>query len=355
MTRALELAARGRGKTSPNPMVGAVIVKNGRVIAEGYHRKAGTDHAEVVALKKAGSNARGATVYVTLEPCCHTGNTGPCTDALIRSGVKRVVFASVDPDPRVRGRGARRLRQAGIQVTTGVLKQEAERLNEVFYGYNRNGRPFVTLKLAQSLDGRIATRTGDSQWISSPKSLRFAHELRAEADAVMVGMGTVRRDNPSLTVRAVRGRNPYRIVVTRSARFPKSCELLQNNSDLKTIVATTEERARRLVKSRQPVNLTFWDVKPAHNGALDVADLIRKAGEFGLRHILVEGGAALATSLLKAHLVDKLVLIVAPKIIGDGVDSFGDLGIRRLADNLELRSRSVRESGPDMIITGYLK
>jgi diaminohydroxyphosphoribosylaminopyrimidine deaminase/5-amino-6-(5-phosphoribosylamino)uracil reductase len=336
-------------------MVGAVIVKNGRVLAEGYHRKAGTAHAEVIALNKAGDKARGATVYVTLEPCCHTGNTGPCTDALIRSGVARVVFASVDPDPRVRGRGARRLRRAGIEVTTGVCRREAERLNEVFYGFHRNGRPFVTLKLAQTLDGRIATRTGDSQWITSPASRKLAHRLRAEADAILVGMGTVRKDNPSLTVRNVRGRNPYRVVVTGSARFPKGTRLLADNDDLKTIVATTAGRANRANGRRLGRNLTFWSVRAGRNGRLDVEDLLRKAGEFGLQHLLVEGGAGLATSLVKARLVDKLVVFLAPRIIGAGVESIGDLGVRRLADNLNLVIDRVDRLGPDIVIIGYPK
>jgi len=353
MARALELAAKGRGKVSPNPMVGAVIVKSGRVIAEGYHLGPGKDHAEIVALKQAGLKAKVATIYVTLEPCCHTGNTGPCTDALIAAGVKKVVFASTDPDPRVNGKGARRLRKAGIEVVKGVLAAEAERLNEGYFAFNRNGRPFVILKLAQTLDGRIATRNGNSQWISGPASLKMVHRLRSEVDAVAVGMGTVRADDPSLTVRHVQGRNPYRLVVTGSARFPRGCQLLTNNSDFKTIVASGTQAIERLARSRNGGNLIYWSVKSHRNGALDIADLMNKAGEFGIRSILVEGGAALATSFIKARLVDKLVLVVAPKILGSGIEAVADLGLRKLGDAVTVRDLSVERLGEDLVCTGY--
>ena len=355
MARALRLALKGRGRTSPNPMVGAVIVKDGRVVGEGWHRRAGSDHAEVAALKKAGAEAAGATVYVTLEPCCHTGNTGPCTDALIAAGVSRVVYASIDPDPRVRGRGDRRLRRAGIAVTAGVLKQETQQLNEAFFGYHRNGRPFITLKLAQSLDGRIATHTGDSKWISSPQARRAGHKLRAEADAVVVGMGTVRRDNPSLTVRMARGSNPFRVIVTSSADFPRSCRLLSDNSDLKTVVATTEKRVARLGRQLRRHNLIYWQVKAGRDRRLDLHDFVRKADAFGLRSLLVEGGAELATSFLKAGLVDKLVLFVAPKLLGSGVEAIGDLGISKVDKGLVLEPATVATAGPDLMISCYPK
>ena len=354
MNRALELAALGRGKTSPNPMVGAVIVKNGRVVAEGYHRKAGTDHAEVVALKKAGSQAKGATVYVTLEPCCHTGQTGPCTQALIRAGVSRVVFASVDPDPRVKGKGARQLRSAGLKVTSGVLRKEAERLNEVFYGYHRLGRPFVTLKLAMTLDGRIATRTGDSQWITSPTSRRFAHQLRSEADAVLVGAGTLRRDNPSLTVRSVRGRNPFRVVVAGKATLPKTSRLFTDNGDARTIIAASADKVNRLGKDKALRGVTFWDVK-TKAGRVDIADLVLQAEAFGLHHLLVEGGSALATAFLKAAMVDRVVFIVAPKLLGAGVSAVGDLGIRKLSEHVPLTDIMIGGSGTDLIVQAYPK
>jgi diaminohydroxyphosphoribosylaminopyrimidine deaminase/5-amino-6-(5-phosphoribosylamino)uracil reductase len=353
MARALQLAAKGRGEVSPNPMVGSVIVKSGRVIAEGYHRGPGKDHAEVVALKRAGSKARGATVYVTLEPCCHTGNTGPCTEALIAAGVRKVVYAVNDPDRRVRGRGARQLRQAGIEVVRGVLATEAERLNESYIAFNRNGRPFVILKIAQTLDGRIAARSGDSQWVSGPSALKMVHRLRSEVDAVAVGMGTVRTDNPSLTVRLVKGHNPYRLILAGTNGFPKNCHLLTNNSDFKTIVAADEKTIDRMARKQRNGNLICWKVRSGRNGLLNLADLLQRAGEFGIRSVLVEGGAAVATSFIRARLVDKLVLVVAPKVLGSGIEAIADLGLRKLSDAVAVRNLSVDRVGQDLVCTGY--
>jgi len=334
-------------------MVGAVIVRNGRVIAESCHRRKGGDHAEVAALRKAGRRARGATVYVNLEPCCQTGCTGPCTEALMTAGVARVVYASLDPNPIVSGKGDRRLRRAGIEVARGLLRKEAEKLNEAYYAYHRNGRPFVTLKLAQSIDGRIATITGDSQWISSPGSIKLAHQLRAENDAVMVGVGTVRADNPALTVRLVKGRNPYRVVVVGRGPFPAGCQLAKKNTDARTIVAAVPDVARKLSRRAGVSGLTLWEVKPERSGRPDPADLMKKAAAFGLQSILVEGGSALGTSLLKARVVDKIVLVIAPKVIGGGTSSVGDLGISRLGEAIRLESVTVRHVGPDIVVTGY--
>jgi diaminohydroxyphosphoribosylaminopyrimidine deaminase/5-amino-6-(5-phosphoribosylamino)uracil reductase len=355
MARALALAQCGRGWTSPNPMVGAVLVRNGRVIAEGCHRRKGSDHAEVAALRKAGRGARGATIYVNLEPCCHTGCTGPCTEALITAGVARVVYSSLDPNPIVSGKGDRRLRRAGIKVERGLLRKEAEKLNEVYYAYHSNGRPFVTLKLAQTIDGRIATITGDSQWISSPGSLKLAHQLRAENDAVMVGAGTVRADNPALTVRLVKGRNPYRVVVLGRGPFPAGCQLVKENTDSRTIVAAVPEVAEKLSRRSGVRGLTFWEVKPGRSGRPDPADLMKKAAAFGLQSILVEGGSALGASLLNARVVDKIMLVIAPKVIGEGTPSIGDLGIRKLAEAIQLEAVTVRLVEPDLVVTGYPK
>jgi len=355
MQRALELAEQGRCKTSPNPMVGAVIVKNNRIIGEGFHRRLGADHAEAAALKRAGKAASNATVYVTLEPCCHTGNTGPCTDALIREGVKRVVYAIKDPDPRVNGKGARLLRKAGITVKSGILAKEAARLNETYIGYHRNKRPFVVLKMAQTLDGRIATSTGDSRWITDLPARKFAHRLRSEVDAVVVGMGTVKADNPALTVRHVKGKNPYRVVVTTSLDFQTSCHLLENNGDCKTIVATSQKMIDSLARRRKGKELTFWSIKKDRRGKLDLDDFFNKAAAFGFRSMLIEGGSSLATSAIRAWLVDKFVIITAPKIIGEGNNSIGDLGIKKIADAIDLESISYETCGHDMILTGYPK
>ena len=306
-----------------------------------------------MALKKAGRGARGATMYVTLEPCCHIGCTGPCTEAIIRAGVARVVYASGDPNPLVGGKGDRALRRAGVKVERGLLRTEAETLNEAYYAFHLNHRPFVTLKMAQTVDGRIATATGDSQWISSPPSLKLAHQLRAQNDAVMVGMGTVRADNPALTVRLVKGKNPYRIVVGGRGKIPAASQVFLKNKDLKTILAAPARMLERFTFRKRWQGLVCWEIGCDRSGHLDPVDLMRKAVAFGVQSILVEGGSALATSLLAARLVDKLVLVVAPKMIGEGIAAIGDLGIRKLADGIRLTRLSVRQLGRDTILIGY--
>ena len=355
MHKALELARKGRFKTAPNPLVGSVIVRNGRIIGEGWHRKAGSDHAEIAAMKNAGSSVKGATVYVTLEPCCHTGRTGPCTDALIDAGVRRVVFAATDPDPRVKGKGARRLRNAGIEVSSGVLRRESERLNEIFFAYHRLGRPFIILKTAQTIDGRIASTTGDSKWISSKASRRMAHELRAEVDGVVVGGQTVRRDNPSLTVRHVNGSNPYRIVLTGSLRFPKECTLLDENTDYRTIVAGNGDLVSRFSRSKRGKGVIMWSLEMGNDGFLDVRDLVKQAHQFGLRSLLIEGGNRVATSFLKAGLVDKYIAFIAPKVLGEGVNAVGDLRIRAISRAITFNRSEMVPNGDDMIFVGYPK
>jgi len=355
MQRALELAARGRFRTAPNPMVGAVIVKNRRIIGEGYHRRAGSDHAEIAAIKNATAPVKGATVYVTLEPCCHTGRTGPCTEALIEHGFKRVVFAAKDPDPRVAGKGARRLRRAGIKVESGLLQEEANHLNESYVGYHRLGRPYIILKTAQTLDGRIAASSGDSQWITSAESRRRGHALRASVDGLVVGMDTVRADDPSLTVRHVKGPNPYRIVLSSSLKFPRVCRLLDDNSDYRTIVASNAAAVERFSRRKRGRGLIFWTVKANRKGLLDVDDLVNHADRFGLRSLLVEGGSQVATAFLNAGLVDKYVAFVAPLMLGQGIESIGDLKSKKIADAIEFEHAEFTPSGKDIMFTGYPK
>jgi len=346
---ALELAEKGRGKTSPNPMVGAVIVKDGQVIGKGYHQRAGGPHAEVLALGEARAAARGATLFVNLEPCCHFGRTEPCTDAIISAGIARVVFAMRDPNPKVSGKGAAILIRAGIKVHTGVLKSEALQFNEAYVKYIKTGRPFVVLKTVQSLDGRIATATGDSRWISCLESREFAHNLRAESDAVAVGAGTVRADNPQLTVRLVKGKNPYRIIISRHPDFSPRINLFAENKDAKTILATSSATKKIKVK-----NLIVWHVREEKNG-LSLADFLRNAGEFGIQNLLVEGGGQLATSFLKLGLVDRLYLVIAPMIIGRGKEAVGELNIKRLVRAIRFDVPGFIPCGDDMLFTGYPK
>jgi diaminohydroxyphosphoribosylaminopyrimidine deaminase/5-amino-6-(5-phosphoribosylamino)uracil reductase len=346
---ALRLAEKGRGKTSPNPMVGAIIVKDGRIAGRGYHKKAGSPHAEINALKEARGEACGATMYVNLEPCCHYGRTKPCTDEIIKAGVKEVVLALKDPNPLVNGKGIAQLRKAGIRVRMGGQRNEARKLNEVYLKYISTGRPFVVLKMAQTLDGRIATVSGDSRWISAPETRKYVHKLRAEYDAVAVGAGTVLADNPRLTVRSVKGKNPYRIIVSRHPAFPRSINLFKNNGDAKTILATSSDWADRV----RADNLITWTVREEKNG-LSLNDLLDKAGGFGITSVLVEGGSRLATSFIEAALVDKYCLFIAPKIVGDGINAVGNLNIKRMARALTCREFVYDKSlEPDLLFIGY--
>lgn len=356
MQRALSLAEKGRGKTSPNPMVGAVIVKAREIVGEGYHRCVGKDHAELAAIKKAGRKAQGATLFVNLEPCCHTGRTGPCTDAIIKAKIKRVVYSLKDPNPQVNGKGARILKRAGVIVESGLLKREALLLNDSYLGYHKNKRPFVILKTAQTLDGRIATVTGDSNWISGPQSLKLAHRLRAEVDAVVVGMGTVREDNPALTVRLAKGKNPYRIVLSGSLDFPLRCQLLDNNSDYKTIVASTAKAIEKFSRTKRGrYSLIYWNLRTDDDGLLDLHDFVTKADDFGLRSLLVEGGGKVATSFLRAGLVDKYVIVIAPIVLGSGISAVGEINAGRLTDAISFDRYSFQKSGTDNLFIGYPK
>jgi len=349
----LTLAEKGRGRTSPNPMVGAILVKGGSVIGRGYHRAVGRDHAEIAALKDAGRSARGSTMYVTLEPCCHTGRTGPCSQAIIEAGLSKLFYAARDPDPRVNGKCARLLRKAGIEVTGGLLRREARRLNDWYFGYVENGRPFVILKHAQSLDGRIATRTGDSRWISGRESLKLAHRLRSEVDAVLVGSGTVRADDPALTVRLVKGNNPYRIVVSASMNLPIHSRLLKDNKDCRTILATTAAAREKFARRKRLPHMIFWEVSANRSGGIDIEDLVQKAMDFGFQSLLVEGGAELATSFMKSGLVDKYIIITAPVILGKGVNAIGELNARTIADGTYFNDYTMEKSGGDCVFVGY--
>jgi diaminohydroxyphosphoribosylaminopyrimidine deaminase/5-amino-6-(5-phosphoribosylamino)uracil reductase len=354
MKKALRLAARALGRTSPNPAVGAVLVKNGLALAEGWHEKAGQAHAEIVALRQAGAAARGATMYVTLEPCSHYGRTGPCADALIAAGVKRVVAAVRDPNPLVSGRGLARLRAAGVEVAEGVLADEAARLNEVFFKWITTGLPFVAAKYAMSLDGKIAARTGDARWISGEKSRQEAHRLRGRYDAIMVGIGTVLADDPALTCRLPGGRNPLRIVVDSLARIPPAAQVLRDGQAPTLIAATDKAPPERLAALRRLPGVTVM-VLPDRAGRVDLPELLRQLGRDKITGVLVEGGGGLHGSLLAERLADKLYAFIAPKIIGgaDAPGPVGGAGAALVAEAWRLRGFKVRKSGEDLLIAGY--
>jgi diaminohydroxyphosphoribosylaminopyrimidine deaminase/5-amino-6-(5-phosphoribosylamino)uracil reductase len=324
MRMALRLAARAKGRTSPNPMVGAVVVKNGKIIGRGYHEKAGMPHAERVALSKAGKAANRATLYVTLEPCSHTNKrTPPCCPLVIQAGVKRVVVAMIDPNPQVSGSGIRKLRQAGIDVKTGVLKFEATRLNEAFIKHVTTGTPFVTLKVAQTLDGRIATSSGESKWITGKEAREEGHRLRNAHDAILVGVSTVLNDDPSLTARIPGGRDPVRVVVDSSLRIPLRSRVLTQKSAAPTIVATISANKAR-IEALQKAGAEVIRTR-ARKGRVDLTELVKRLGQRDIMSVLIEGGSEINASALKEGVVDKVVLFLAPLLM-TGRDSICSIG-----------------------------
>jgi diaminohydroxyphosphoribosylaminopyrimidine deaminase/5-amino-6-(5-phosphoribosylamino)uracil reductase len=355
MKRALHLARRGEGRVSPNPMVGAVIVRDGRIIGEGYHEKYGQDHAEVNAIKNAREAVVGATVYITLEPCCHFGKTPPCVDSLIACKAARVVIGTTDPNPLVAGKGIEALRQQGIATTVGILEAQCHLLNERFFKFIRTGMPFVTLKFVQTLDGRIATVTGHSQWISRLPARRYAHRLRACHDAVLVGVGTIAADDPELTVRHVRGRNPLPIVVDSRLRIPLAAKVLRKRDGGRPLIVTTDRADQEKRTGLAELGIESLVVAGDSRGRVDLKAMLHELGKRNLSSILIEGGAAVITSVLQSGLADRLVVVIAPKIIGQGIDAVGDLGIRHMDEALRFSYRKITRCGGDLIIDGRIE
>jgi len=350
MKRALTLARKGIGRTSPNPAVGCVVVKDGTVVGEGWHHKAGSPHAEIHALNMAGDAARDADVYVTLEPCCHTGATPPCTKALIRAGIRRVIAGMRDPNPRVSGGGLAALKKAGIETSCGTLEEACRDINRPFIKHITTGIPYVTYKCAMTLDGKIASITGESRWISCEESRKYVHRMRTRNDAVMVGVETILADNPLLTVRHVKGRNPVRVIVDSGLRTPTSVDILSGPLARKTIVATTEKDEaihRRYLKSGATVL-----VCKSLEGRVDLRDLLKKLGKLGMQSILLEGGSRLAGDALIKGLIDECVLFYAPKVIGsDGFSPFAITGITDMSRSLAFGDLGVRRIGTDIVVT----
>jgi diaminohydroxyphosphoribosylaminopyrimidine deaminase/5-amino-6-(5-phosphoribosylamino)uracil reductase len=354
MKRAIKLAKKGERWVSPNPMVGAVIVKKGRIISEGYHIHCGENHAEINAIDAARESIKGSTFYVSLEPCVHWGHTPPCIAALIAQRPARVVIGTTDPNPLVAGRGIEELKRHGIKTTVGVLADECGVLNERFFKYMRTGMPFITLKFAQTLDGRIATTTGHSQWISSAQSLRFAHHLRSIHDAVLVGAGTVVTDDPELTARLVKGRNPLRIIADGKFNIPLTSKILKNQEQARTLVAITKSTGRRVLTHLDKMGIETILIPETANHLVNLKQLFKTLGDMGVSSVLVEGGSSIITSLLKDGLVDRLVVIVAPKLIGRGVEAVADLGIRMISEALAFKVGRIFHSGEDIIYDGRI-
>ena len=356
MARAISLARNGLGRTSPNPLVGAVIVRDGRIVAEGWHRKAGTPHAEIHALNMAGELARGATVYVSLEPCAHYGRTGPCAKALVEAGVSRVVVAMMDPNPKVAGKGIAILQEAGIEVTTGVLEQEARQLNEVFLKWMTTGLPFVALKTAMTLDGKIATAAGQSQWITNEASRYETHRLRDIYDGILVGINTALADNPSLTTRLkeYQGRNPVRIVVDSRARLPLTAKLVTDGA-ARTIVAVTEQAPAERVEALRSAGVEI--IVAGSSNHVDMQSLMEQLGAMKISSVLVEGGGSVNFSLLQAGLVDRVYAFIAPKLVGgrDALTPVEGEGFQELDRAVELENIQLRQLGSDVLLTGIVK
>ncbi len=338
-------------------MVGAVVVRAGRIVGEGYHRRPGTPHAEIHALRAAGTEARGAVLYLTLEPCCHRfKRTPPCTDAVIASGVKRVVVAMPDPNPRVRGRGLRALRRAGLAVEVGVLGETARHLNEAYTVWITTGRPFVTLKIASTLDGKIATASGESRWITGPRSRALTHRLRAQVDAVMVGLGTIMADDPELTARSSpRGRQPHRIILDERLATPLHARVLRPREGSSTYVATTARAPAARRRRLEALGVKVLVAK-SRDGLVDIADVVRRLGRLEMTSVLIEGGSGVNASALRSGAVRKVMMMMAPKLLGglDAVGSVGGRSPRRLRDAVTLHDCVVRRCGDDFVVEGYL-
>jgi diaminohydroxyphosphoribosylaminopyrimidine deaminase/5-amino-6-(5-phosphoribosylamino)uracil reductase len=355
MKRAITLARRGASRVSPNPLVGAVVVREGKIIGEGYHRACGSAHAEIEAIRQVGGLLPpGATLYVNLEPCCHHGRTPPCVEAIVAAGPARVVVGVLDPNPRVAGKGIARLERKGIATSVGVLEEECRRLNEVFFHWMETGRPLVTLKFAQTLDGRIATATGDSRWISNLAARRFAHRLRAANDAIAVGVGTIRQDDPELTTRLVKGRNPLRVILDSRLSLPETARVLTSSREAATLIVTTDQADPEKRERLEARGITIETVSARPGGEVDLAAMLTCLGKREVSSLLVEGGAGLLTSFISQSLADRLILVLAPKIVGSGVNSLGDLGVRQMEEAIVVKDFSLRRLGDNLVLKGRL-
>jgi len=358
MTRALELAKLGTGYTNPNPLVGAVIVKDGLIIGEGYHKKYGDPHAEVNAFSNAQGDVAGATMYVTLEPCSHFGKTPPCANAIIKKGIKKVVVAMEDPNPLVAGKGINILKEHGIEVITGVMEQEAKKQNEIFIKFITSGLPFCTLKTAMTLDGKIAAYTGDSKWITNEESRKYVHELRHKFSSIMVGIGTVIADDPLLTTRLdnIDGKNPIRIIVDTRGTIPLDANVLKINDNTRTIIATTEIINKEKLKYIEATGADII-ITPLKDNKVDLPYLMKSLGQLKIDSILLEGGSTLNYTALEEGIVDKVLSFIAPKIIGGSLSKtpVGGQGIPYMRDAITLKNIDIHKFGDNVAIEAYIR
>ncbi|MDD5730934.1 MAG: bifunctional diaminohydroxyphosphoribosylaminopyrimidine deaminase/5-amino-6-(5-phosphoribosylamino)uracil reductase RibD [Candidatus Omnitrophica bacterium] len=355
MNLAAKLALKAKGKTSPNPMVGAVVVKNNKVIGQGYHEKAGFPHAEVIALDEAGKDARGATLYVTLEPCTHFGRTPPCVDRIIRSGVKEVVIGMIDPNPLNNGKGVEVLKKYKIKTVYPVLEDKLKKMNAVFIKYISKKMPYVTVKVAQSLDGKIATKTGDSKWITSDKSRVFSHRLRQYYDAIVVGVNTVLRDNPKLNAWFAK-KQPFKVIIDSQLSTPQEANIFSENS--KVFIFTLPSQAGQVTQNREGLSRKAKIVEVKEKvGQVNLKDMLEKLAKMQVTSVLVEGGGTLIGSLFDDGLVDKVLFFISPKVIGgkEAISSVMGRGISRIDKAIKLKEVKLRRIGEDFLIEGLVR
>ena len=367
MKEVLPLALKAEGLASPNPLVGAVIVKGNKIVGRGYHKRAGSKHAEIIAIEAAGGKAKGATLYINLEPCVHYGRTPPCAPEVIKAGIKRVVIAMKDPNPLVNGKGIEKMKSAGIDVRTGILEQDAQKINEPYIKYITKKMPFVVLKWAMSLDGKTATFSGDSKWISHEASRQFVHRLRGKFDAVLIGIGTLLKDNPQLTTHGLGVKEPKRIIVDAKGEIPTDCNLLfplfrsakQSSGDKQkggqVILATTnkinkEKRAYLEQKGIEIIVTTY------ENGRVNLRELMIELANREIASVLVEGGGTITASFIENGLADKFIAFISPIIIGgkDAISPVEGEGIEKISDVVKIHNFSVRKLGEDIVVEGYI-
>jgi len=349
MDVAIQLAEKGKGYVSPNPLVGCIIVKRGKIVGKGYHKKYGETHAEINALKAAGKKANNATMYVNIEPCSHWGKTSPCTETIVEAGIREVVVGMEDPNPLVDG--YKELKFRGLKTRIGILRDKAKKLNEAYIKYIKTKRPFVILKLAMSLDGKIATSTGDSKYITSREARKYVHQLRNDVDAVMVGINTITRDNPILDSRLVKGKNPTKIIVDSTLKISERAKVLKDPS--KVIIATTKKAPKKKIDKLHQKGIQVLVLKPKA-GLVDLKELMKELGKSGITPVMIEGGAELSGNAIKEGIVDKLLIFTAPKIIGNGLGPIKNLGIKKVNKAINLKNISTKKIGKDLLIEGNL-
>ena len=349
MEIALKLAEKGKGKTSPNPMVGCVIVKRNSIVGRGYHKKIGEPHAEIIALNEASKRAKNATMYVTLEPCSHWGKTPPCTERIVESGISEVIIATMDVNPLISG--YKELKFRGLKTKIGILEEQARKLNEAYFKYMKTKRPFVLVKSAMSLDGKIATSTGNSKYITSTVARKYVHQLRSEYDAVMIGSNTVIKDDPELTVRLVKGNNPIKIIVDTNLKIPLNAKVFNDTTRL--IIASSKNAPKKKINEimQKGAKIILTESK---NGKVDLNQLIKELGKLEITSVMIEGGAELNSEAIKSGIVDKVLFFIAPGIIGKGLNAIGDLGVTTVNKSIKLKRIISQRVGRDILVEGYI-